>query len=67
MIVDEDKWRDAVKFLMGLGCNPSLSPKDQRKLRSYMRGPFALGMSAEDAESIIYDSMGWRKRGKDHE
>jgi hypothetical protein len=51
-----EKRRDAVKFLMGLGTNPSLTPADQRYLSEMLRGPFANGMTEKIAIRAI-DSM----------
>jgi hypothetical protein len=59
--VSYDKWRDAVKFLMGQGVNPSLSSKDQRVLREQLRGPFSQGMTEEQARSVL-TALGWQKR-----
>lgn len=59
MQVSEDKWRDAIKFLMGQGTNPSLTSKDQKKLREFMRGPFAKGMTEREAIVMLRNGMGW--------
>jgi hypothetical protein len=61
-IVSEDKFRDAVKFLMGLGTGPSLTPREVRTLNQALRGPFANGMSAEDASSWLVKTLGWEKQ-----
>jgi hypothetical protein len=63
--VNRDRIRDAVKFLMGLGTNPTLSGSDQRKLRACLRGPFANGMTAEQAHSVLRE-MGWETPGTSH-
>jgi hypothetical protein len=55
-----DRIRDAVKFLMGLGTNPTLSAQDQRKLREFMRGPFAEGLSEEHAHRVLRE-IGWER------
>jgi hypothetical protein len=51
--VSIDKWRDGVKFLMNLGTNPTLTAKDQRTLRQFLRGPFANGMRTEEAQRVL--------------
>jgi hypothetical protein len=56
--VSQDKWRDAVKFLMNLGTGPNLSAKDQRFLRGLYRGPFTNGMSELDALRVL-GNAGW--------
>jgi hypothetical protein len=58
-VVDNDKWRDAVRFLMGFGTNPSLTQIEQRKLREQMRD----GMSENDAVMTLH-SMGWEKKAR---
>jgi hypothetical protein len=58
--MSEDKWRDAVKFLMGQGVNPTLTKSDQRRLGEMLRGPFANGVSAEQA-SVFLQKIGWVK------
>jgi hypothetical protein len=57
-IVSRDKWCDAVNFLMGVGTFPTLSAKDQRFLMSMLRGPFAKGMTNEQAQRVLLAS-GW--------
>jgi hypothetical protein len=61
LYVSQDKWRDAVKFLMNLGCNPTLSANDQRKLRACLRGPFANGMTNEQAHRTLREAIGWEQ------
>jgi hypothetical protein len=59
MLVNDDRWRDALKFLMGLGVNPSLSTTDQKKLSEVLRGPFANGMSQAEATRFLRENLGW--------
>jgi hypothetical protein len=49
MKFEGDRRRDAVKFLMGLGCNPSLTARDQRILRQYIRA----GMTSAEARDVL--------------
>ena len=58
--VSEDKYRGAIKLLMGLGCDGSLSRGDQRFLESFLRGPFVKGMSTQQAEQVLQNA-GWSK------
>lgn len=62
LFVSEDKWNDAVKFLTGLGANPTLTKADQRRLRESMRGPFAKGMTEQQAERMLREAVGWEKQ-----
>jgi hypothetical protein len=55
-----ERVRDAVKFLMGLGTNPSLTAQDQQRLREFMRGPFAEGLSEEHAHRVLRE-IGWER------
>jgi len=59
-IVSDDKWRDAVKFLLGHGTGPSLTAQDQRKLSACMRGSFADGFS-EKAACLVLTIIGWQR------
>lgn len=61
-IVSRDKWRDAIKFLMGQGCNPTLTNKDQRVLKGLCRGPFTNGMSQQEAQATLI-GLGWKQEG----
>jgi hypothetical protein len=58
VLVSVDKWRDGVKFLMGLGANPTLTTKDQRMFRDMLRGPFVKGMTEREAQSVLA-VIGW--------
>jgi hypothetical protein len=57
--VSIDRWRAAVKFLMGLGTNPELTTQDQKDLRKFLPGRYADGMTAIEAEKTLRDWMGW--------
>lgn len=61
MIVNQDRWRDAMKFLMNQGTGPNISGADQKKLREVLRGPFANGMSEAEARRCLRDGLGWEK------
>jgi hypothetical protein len=57
------QWTEAVKILTTgnqLGCR-ELSHHLQKQLIDQLRGPFAKGMSREQAVKVI-DAMGWRIR-----
>jgi hypothetical protein len=58
--VSDDKWRDAIKFLMGLGTNHTLTAQDQKKLAGYMRGLFADGMTEPEARRLLA-AIGWQR------
>lgn len=60
-IVSQDKWRDAVKFLMNLGTGPNLSARDQKFLRGLCRGPFANGMNELEALRVL-GNAGWLRQ-----
>ena len=49
-MVTLDQWRDAVKFLMGLGCNPTLTPAVQKQLEHRMNGQ---AMSHGEAVALL--------------
>jgi len=50
-----NKWRDAIKFLVGLGCNSDLSKKDQTFLTNLSQG---FPLTLEQARSVLKDA-GW--------
>jgi hypothetical protein len=62
--VSDDKWRDGVKYLMGLGCNPTLTRADQLKLSAQMRGPFKNGFSMQGARRVLR-ALGWKSSTSD--
>lgn len=57
--VTRDRWRAGIKFLMGLGTNPELTPRDQRIMRAMLRGEHTSGMGEADAQRTLR-YMGWR-------
>jgi hypothetical protein len=62
-VVSEDKWRDAVKFLMGLGTGPSLSAGEQEALSGLLRlRKTGDGFSAANASRLLFD-LGWVRKG----
>lgn len=61
IIVSDDKWRDAVKFLVGMGTNPTLTAADQKTLQEGLRGPFKNGMTVTDAQRFLRVGMRWAR------
>ncbi len=61
VLVDATKWRDAVKFLMGLGTNPSLTGPDMKFLRKIMSDMKLTESLTEVAAAKILESVGWVK------
>jgi hypothetical protein len=53
--------RAAIKFLMGLGCNPELTARDQRELRKLLRGPFAKGFATTQEARQALNNSGWQQ------
>lgn len=54
------QWVDAIKILKGeIDGSRELSMSMNQKLKRQLRGPFANGMSQQDAVKII-DELGWR-------
>jgi hypothetical protein len=56
--VSQDKWRDGVKFLAGLGVGPTLTLEEQIALKKRM---LDRGMSDQEA-AVTLHSMGWIRR-----
>lgn len=59
--VSLDKWRDGVKFLMGLGVNPTLTSADQKMLSECHRGPFVKGVPEHLAAGLLETHARWRR------
>lgn len=59
LFVSEDKWRDSVKLLMGVGVGPTLTKAEQRRLTESLRGPFANGMTEQQANRVLREQLGW--------
>lgn len=58
-IVSREKWRDAIKYLMGANPCLSLTLKDKRELYKLLRGPFLpKGFSEQQAQKILH-LEGW--------
>jgi hypothetical protein len=57
IVVSKDKWRDAVKYLVGLGTGPSLSHGDQRFLTALRNGRHIM---PEAADHMLVKA-GWSK------
>jgi hypothetical protein len=60
-LVTSAQWADAIKVLAGEHAGHTLSHTLRKKLMNQLRGPFAKGMTREQAIKII-DAMGWRIR-----
>lgn len=61
LFVSKAKWNDAIILLKGWGVGPNLSNSDQRRLRESLRGPFADGMTEQQAIRVLRESLGWEK------
>ena len=63
MRVSPDKFRDAVKFLMRLGTNPTLTNRDQKQLHQFFRGPFKKkGFTEAQAVALLRQDLGWEAK-----
>lgn len=60
--VNIDTWRAAIKYLCGEGTNPELTAAMQRDLAKFLRGPFANGMTENQAAAVLINA-GWKRDG----
>ena len=58
--ITSKQWAEAIKILKGeIDGSRELTMSMNQKLRRQLRGPFAHGMTQQDAVKVI-DELGWR-------